>query len=130
MTERAARGSLNGRWQARLRPNLQGVLTIEQALPAGRTLHLAGWTRRAGPGEFISLSATVATRSARSMGMRECTFNYYLEINRNTPSPYRSNVSRIILRTISTLKPFGRRQTSGLSVIFCRQSWNTSVKLR
>ena len=62
--------------------------------------------------------------------MRECTFNYYLEINRNTPSPYRSNVSRMILRTISTLNPFGRRQTSGLSVIFCRQSWNTSVKLR
>jgi hypothetical protein len=40
MTDRAARGSLAGRWAPRSdrRPNLVGALTIEQALPAGARL--------------------------------------------------------------------------------------------
>ncbi|MCX7310254.1 MAG: hypothetical protein NTV56_00645 [Alphaproteobacteria bacterium] len=66
MTQRVARGSLNGRWPHRTdrRPNLQGELTIEKALPAGTTLHLSGWTNTAGAVEFLSLSATVATKAA------------------------------------------------------------------
>jgi hypothetical protein len=66
MTARAARGSLTGRWRARTdgRPNVKGILTLERDAPAGTTLHLAGWTREAGGAEFVSLSATVATRAA------------------------------------------------------------------
>jgi hypothetical protein len=48
MSERAARGSLTGRWAPRAgRPNLRGAITIEQDLPAGSKLWLAGWTRTA-----------------------------------------------------------------------------------
>ena len=46
MTERAARGSLTGRWSARAgSPNIRGALTIEQDLPAGTKL----WLAPAGP---------------------------------------------------------------------------------
>ena len=42
-------------------------------------------------------------------------------INRINPSPYRSKMSRMILRVASMSKP-PRRHNSGLSVIFWRQS--------
>lgn len=77
MTDRAARGSLNGRWPARddRRPNVKGILTIEKDVPAGTTLHLAGWTKVAGGIEFISLSGTIATKAApwreKGKGRRE-----------------------------------------------------------
>ncbi len=73
MADRAARGSLTGHWSPRTggRPNLRGVLTLEQDAPAGTTLHLSGWTREAGGVEFVSLSATVATRAAPSRERRQ-----------------------------------------------------------
>jgi hypothetical protein len=65
---RAARGSLTGRWKATgdNRPNIRGHLTLEQDLPAGTTLHVAGWTREVAGVEFVSLSATVAIGGARA----------------------------------------------------------------
>jgi hypothetical protein len=63
-TTRAGRGSLAGRWLARAdgAPNFKGGLTIEQALPAGAKLWLAGWTKQAGADgpEFISLAVDVS----------------------------------------------------------------------
>src|SRR6516164_1191782 len=59
-------------------------------------------------------------QSASARSLLASAANYDL-ISRNRPSPYRSNVSRIILRKASMLKP-PRRQSSGLSVMCCRQS--------
>jgi len=71
MSERAARGSLYGRWAARGdgKPNMLGAITIERDLPAGSKLWLRGSTRQAGGAysgiEFISIEATLATRGPR-----------------------------------------------------------------
>jgi len=71
MTERAARGSLSGRWQARTdgSPNIRGGLTLEQALPAGAKLWVSGWTKRLGGpysgDEHVVIEARLAVRGPR-----------------------------------------------------------------
>ena len=63
---RAARGSLTGKWQPTgdRRPNIRGHLTLEQDLPAGTVMHIAGWSKEIAGAEFVSLSATIATKAA------------------------------------------------------------------
>lgn len=72
MSERVARGSLTGRWAPHAgSPNIRGSLTLEQDLPAGTKLWLAGWTRTAACcEEFVSIVATVATGGPRKRGRR------------------------------------------------------------
>jgi hypothetical protein len=67
-SNRVARGSLSGGSSARAdrRPNLVGSLVIEQDLPKGTRLHLAGWTANIVGSEFVSLSASIPAKGSYS----------------------------------------------------------------
>jgi hypothetical protein len=66
-SERAARGSLYGRWTPwdDRQPNLRGAIVIERPLKPGDRLWLSAWTTTVGPVEFISISAAPAAGGPR-----------------------------------------------------------------
>jgi len=71
-SDRAARGSLYGRWTPRddRQPNLRGAIVIERALQPGDRLWLSAWTTTVGPVEFISISAAPAAGGPRRRASR------------------------------------------------------------
>ena len=73
MSDRAARGSLTGRWAPRAdgRPNLTGAITLERDMKTGERLWLVGYTRTvAGCEAYVSLVATTAHGGPRKRARR------------------------------------------------------------
>jgi hypothetical protein len=62
VSSRAAIGSIAGSSAPRAdnRPNMRGALTIEQDLPAGSKLWLAGWSKQIAGAAWISISGEIA----------------------------------------------------------------------
>jgi hypothetical protein len=64
---RTAIGSIAGSSAPRddNRPNMRGVLTVEQDLPAGTKLWLVAWSMQIAGADFISISAEIAVGGPR-----------------------------------------------------------------
>jgi hypothetical protein len=64
MSERLARGSMNGILQDRPdgRPCVTGTFTVEQPLSPGDKLRVAGWLRTAAGVEFLSVGVSRAAQ--------------------------------------------------------------------